>query len=114
GINVADEVGDGDVGRGQLLDVALLRRQIGNGRGLTLLADEFLATAADGSVGIVVDLATGDVRQVRVEQAGEGAQDAAFGLAAQAEQDEIVPGEDSVDDLRHHSVVVTHDSGKQR
>ena len=49
-----------------------------------------------------------------VEQRGEGAQDAALGLAAQAEQDEVLPRENGVDDLRNDGVFVADDAGEER
>ena len=44
----------------------------------------------------------------------ERAQDAALRLAAQAEQDEVVPRQHRVDELRNDGVVVADDAGKQR
>ena len=49
-----------------------------------------------------------------VEQRRQRAEDARLRLAAQAEQDEVVPREDRVDELRDHGVVVADDAGKQR
>jgi len=43
----------------------------------------------------------------------EAAKDAALRLAAQTEQDEIVTGEERVDDLRNDGVFVAVDAGKQ-
>ena len=37
-----------------------------------------------------------------------------LGLPAQAEQDEVVPREQGVDDLRHHRLVVADDAGEER
>ena len=56
----------------------------------------------------------GDVGEMRVEQRGESAQDARLRLAAQAEQDEVVPREDGVDDLRDDGVFVADDAGEER
>src|SRR5208283_675116 len=113
-IDVADQVGDGDVRRGELFYVAMIGCEPGNGRRVFLFGNQFLAAAADGRVGVVVDLAAGDVRQFGIEQRGQGAQDAALRLPAQAEQDEVVAREDGVDDLRDDRVVVTDDAGKNR
>ena len=65
-------------------------------------------------VGVVAELGAGDVGAVRVEQRGERAEDARLGLAAQAEQDEVVAREDGVDDLRDDRVVVADDAGEER
>ena len=60
-----------------------------------------------------MDLAAGHDRDVLVEQIDQAAQDPALGLAAQAEQDEVVPREDGVDELRDDRLVVADDAGKQ-
>ncbi len=71
GVEVADHVGDGDVGRGELLDVAILALEPGNRRGITALGDEVAAELADRAEGIVIDLAAGDDRDGGVEQLDE-------------------------------------------
>ena len=114
GIDVADQVGDGDIGGGQLFHVALFRREIGDGSGVAVLGDLVAAAAANRSVGIVVNLATGNVRRLRIEQRGQSAQDAALGLAAQSQQNEIMARKNGVDDLRHDRVVVSDDAGENR
>ena len=59
-----------------------------------------------------MNLAAGDVGHLGIEEAGKGAQDAAFGLSAQAEEDEIMAREDGVNDLRDDGVVVADDAGE--
>ena len=90
GIEIADQVGDGDVGRGQLFDVAVVAVEPGDGRRVAALGDQVAAALAERLVGIVANLAAGDVGHLLVEQRGERAQDAALGLAAQAEQNEVL------------------------
>jgi hypothetical protein len=63
-------------------------------------------------VGIVVDFAAGEVGKLGIEQRRHSAQDTAFRLSAQAEQNEIVAGKNGVDDLRHDGVVVTDYAGE--
>ncbi len=113
GVDIADEVGDGDVGRGELFDVALDGRHPGDGRVVAERGDEVARKFAQRSVGVVAELGAGDVGRVGVEQRGERAQDAGLGLAAQAEQDEVVAREDGVDDLRDDRVVVADDAGEE-
>ena len=67
GVDVTDEVGDGDVGRGQLFHVAIVGSEIGNGSGIAEARDLFAAAAADGGVRIVVDFAAGETGQVRIK-----------------------------------------------
>ncbi len=114
GVDIADEVGDGDVGRGELFNVALVAAEIGDGSGVSALGNEVAAALAERHVRIVADLAAGDVGHLLVEQRGERAQDAALGLAAQPEQDEVLFRKDGVDDLRDDRVFVADDAGKER
>ena len=66
GIDVADQIGDGDVGRGQFFDVALFRSEVGD---LRLVAvGRRCVSRQRGTmrrVGIVVDFASGDVGRLR-------------------------------------------------
>jgi len=52
GVDVADQIRDGDIGRGQLFHVTLFRREVSHGGIVTTLGDLFLAAAAnqDGPV----------------------------------------------------------------
>ena len=52
-------------------------------------------------------------RNALVEEAGEGAEDPALGLAAQAEENEMVPRQNGVDQLRDDRVLVADDAGQQ-
>ena len=60
-----------------------------------------------------MDLAPGHDRYGVIEQIHERTQDAALGLAAQPEEDEIVARQDGVDELWDHRVVVAYDAGEQ-
>ncbi len=113
GVDVADDVGDGDVRGGQLLHVAALARQPDDRGGLALLLHLQPAGPAEGLERVVVDGAAGDHGGSFVQEICQRAQDAALGLPAQAQQDEVVPGQDGVDDLRSHAVLVAHDAGKE-
>ncbi len=112
GIDVADDVGHGDIGRGEFFDEAILARHPGDGGVVPFGGDFFAAGAADGLEGIVIDFAAGDDGHLGVEEIDESAQDTAFGLAAEAEKNEIVAREQSVDDLRDDGVFVAVNAGK--
>ena len=60
-----------------------------------------------------MNFAPGDVRHPRIEQRGQHADQAGFRLPAQSEKDEVMPGENRVDHLRHNAVLVTDDAGKE-
>jgi hypothetical protein len=113
-VHVADDVGDGDVRRGELLDVTLAAVHPADRRGVAALVHDVPAVLRNGSERVVVHLAPGQHRHLVVQQLDQGAHDARLGLAAQAEQDEVVAGEDGVDELRYHGVVVADDAGKHR
>jgi hypothetical protein len=61
-------------------------------------------------IGIVTDLAAGNIRHLLVEQFGQPAQDAALGLAAQAEQNEILLGQHRVHNLRNNRIFIAHNA----
>ena len=113
GVDLADEIGHGDVGGGQLLGVALLAVHPGDGglvaEGLHLLDGEL----GDGVEGIVVDLASRDDGDPLVEQVDHGADQASLRLASLAEEDDVVLGEDRVLDLGYDGVVVADDAGEE-
>ena len=113
GVDVADEVGYGDVGGGEFFNEAVIGCHPGDGGLVAHFGDEVAAELGDGRVGIVADLGAGDVGAVRIEQRGEGAEDAGFGLTAETEQDEVVLAEDGVDDLGDDGVFVSDDAGEE-
>ncbi len=114
GVDVADEIGYGDVGGGELFDIAVVGGEPGDGGFVAEFGDEVFRELGDGGVGIVAEFGAGDVGAGGVEQGGEGAEDAGFGLAAEAEEDEVVFGEDGVDDLGDDGVFVADDAGEER
>jgi hypothetical protein len=113
-IDVADHVGDGHVGRRQLLHVAGVALEPGNRRPIAGLGHLGAARAADRLERVVVDLARRHHGNHVVEQRHQRAQEARLGLATKTEQDEMVPGQQRVDELGQHRVVVADDAGKER
>src|SRR3981081_1188310 len=61
-----------------------------------------------------MNFASSEIWHLGVEKSGESAQDATFSLAAQSQQNEIVAGENRIDDLGYDSVFITDDAGKNR
>src|ERR1700687_3238249 len=110
GIDVPDDVGHGDVGCGEFFDEAILARHPGEGSVVAVGGDFFAASAADGFQGIVVDFAASNDGHLLIQQVGQAAQDAALGLAAQAEKNEIVAGEQGVCDLIGAKVLIADES----
>ena len=114
GVDVADDVGDGHVRRRQLFDEARLAREPGDRRVVAALGDQFAAGAAERPQRMIVDFAAGDVGNFGVEKFDQAAQDAALGLPAQAEQNEIVARQNGVGDLRQHGFFVAVNAGEER
>jgi len=98
GVNVTDNVGDSDVGRGKFFDVAEVTRHPGDGSVGAFGGEAVFAGAADRMKRIVVDFAAGDDGDFRIKKIDQTAKDAAFCLTAEAEQNEIVAREKCVDD----------------
>src|SRR4029079_18663309 len=67
-VHVADQVGDGDVGGRQLLDVALLPADPGDRRRVTALGQQLARVLGNRRERVVVDLAPGHDRNQLVEQ----------------------------------------------
>jgi hypothetical protein len=111
---VADEVRDGHVRRGELFDEALVAAHPGDRRVVAGGRQQLTRELRDRTERGVVDLAPGDDRHGVVEQRRERPQDARFRLPAQAEQDEVVPREQCVHDLRHHGLVVAEHALEER
>ena len=61
-----------------------------------------------------MNFAAGDVGNLGVKKFDQAAQDAALGLAAQAEQDEIVARQNGVGDLRQDRFFVAVNAGEER
>ena len=67
-----------------------------------------------GLVGVLVQLGAGDHRRPLVEQADDGADQAGLALAALAEQDDVVAGEQGALEVGQHGVVEADDAGEAR
>ena len=112
-IDIADNVGHGYVRSRKLFDVAAFTGHPRDWSVIALSRDFVAAETADGSQWIVINFTTHHYRNFRVEQIDQPAQNAAFGLAAKAQQNEIVAREQRIDDLRDDRVFVAVDAGEQ-
>ena len=113
-VHIPDDVRDGDVRCGELLHVAGVAWQPRDGCPVAPLGYQFAPELRDRRERIVVHLAPLQNRNLFIEQGDELPEDTALGLPAQPEQDEIVPGEDGVHELRDDRVFVSHDAREQR
>ena len=111
-IDVADDVGNGDIRRRELFDKARVATDPIDAGRVAMQLNCLPAVGADGMKRIVVNFRAGNDRNLFVKQIGELANDATLCLAAQAEQNQIVPRQDRIDELRHHRFVIADDAGK--
>ena len=109
-VDLADQVGDGDVRRRELLGVAPVTRDPVDGGRITVGLDDGACSRADRRERVVVELAAADRREPRVEQADQEPRDPRLGLAALTEEHEVVPGEDRVLDGGDHQILVADDT----
>ena len=114
GVDFADQVGHRGVRRGELLAVAFAPVHPADRRVFARLGDEVTGDARHRLVRVVVDLRAGDDRQPFVEEVDERADDAALGLAALAEQDHVVAGDERVLERRQDAVLVAEDAVDDR
>ena len=113
-IDVPDHVGDRDVGRRQLLDIAFIPEPVGDRGFVSHFSHEVPASSAYRPEGIIVDLAALDAGNRFIQEVGQLPQDAALGLTAETQQDHVVSGEDCVDHVGNDRVLIPHDSGEDR
>ena len=113
GVNVADHVGDGDIGGGQFFDVAGVAVHPGDRGFVTEGGDLLLGLLGEGGERIIANFGASDVGHLLVEKRREHPDQLCFGLSAGAEQDEVMLGQDGVDDLGDDGILVADDAGKE-
>ena len=113
-VDLADQVGDRGVRRGELLTEPVVAMDPHDRRVLAVLGDEIAGVAGHRGVGVVVDLAAGNDRHPLVEQAGQGADHAGLRLAPLAEEDHVMAGQEGVLQLREDGLLVAEHAVEQR
>ena len=109
-IEIADDVGDGDVRRSELLDVPHVGLEPRDGRVVSGFLEEVLTVFGDRSERIVIYFAPGDDGERGIEECRQRAQDPRFCLTPQPEENEVVPAQERVDDLGHDRLFVADDA----
>ena len=104
GVDVTDEVGHRGVRGGELLGVTLIAVHPGDGQFLAQLLGSTDGRRGDRLEGVLTQLGALDHRRPLVEQADERAQDPGLALAALAQQDDVVAGDDRPLHLRDHRI----------
>ena len=114
-VDLADQVGDGDVRGRELLAVAPVAREPVDGGLFAALGSTIARAAALTGCGrVVIELPAGDDRQPRVEESDEQSRQPRLGLAALAEEDQVVPGQDRVLDRGNDRILVADDAREGR
>src|SRR6185437_10821312 len=111
-VDVADQVADAGVRGGELLAVPLVPVPPADGQFVTQLGGEAAAPRTGRLVRVVVDLAALDRGRPLVEQAAQGADQPGLTLAALAEQDDVVPGDQGALEVRQDGLAEPDDAGK--
>ena len=109
GVDLADEVRNRGVGRGELLREAQLAVHPHHGRAVALFGDEVAGVARHREVGIVADLGPRHHRQPLVEQRRQRPHDPGLGLPPLPQEDEVVSRQQCVLELGQHGVVEPQD-----
>ena len=114
-VDLADQVGDGDVGRRQLLAVAAVPRAASRSAWRRPARRRMLRAGGEiGASGSSLISRAGDERHLLVQQVDQRARDPGLGLAALAQEDDVLAGEDGVLDLREDRLLVADDAGEER
>ena len=113
-VDFPDDVGELGPGR-QPLGVPVRAVPPGDRGVVAVRLEESLARARDRVVRVLVHgrLGAREVRELGIQEAGEQAHESALGLALLAEEEHVVPGENRVDDLGDHRIVVADDAGEE-
>ncbi len=113
GVDVADHVGDRHIRRRQFLDKPLVSRKPRYRQVVALLRDPATTAPAEWCQRIVMDLTARHNRDLLVEEIDERSKQPSLRLAPKAEDDEVVTGQDRVDDLWDDRLVVADDAWEQ-
>ena len=111
-VDIADQVADAGVGRGELLAVPLAPVPPDDVEILTALGGQPAAARAHRRVRMIVDLASGDGRGPFVEQAGERPDQPGLSLSAFAKQHDVMASEQGPLDVWQDGRVEPHDAGE--
>src|SRR6185503_616389 len=112
-IDVTDDVGDRHVRRGKFLYKARITTNPIDVGGVAVNCQGLPPIRRDRIKGIVVTFRAGDNRYFIVQKLRELANDPAFGLTSQAEQDNVVAGKNGVGELRDYSFIIANDAAEK-
>jgi hypothetical protein len=111
-IDLTDQVGDRHIGSRQLFAVALLAADPVDLEGVAVFRARLAARLADRLLGMVVNGASLDYWDFRIEEGQQSADDARLCLPALSEEHHVVSRQDRVLDLGDHAVFEPDDPGK--
>ena len=113
-VDLADQIGDRRVGRGELLAVAGVTMDPVDRGGVAMFLHERTRVGRDGVVWVIVDLGPLDDRHPFVEQIGQPADHPRLRLTALTQKDHVVTGEQCVLQLGQNGVLVAEHGGHDR
>ena len=113
-VDLADQVGDGDVRRRQLLAVPAVARQIQSIGRRVALSSTIAFALGRSARRIIVHLAAADDRDRFIEQLDQQPGEASLGLAALTEEDDVLAGHDRVLDRGQDRLVIADDPADDR
>ena len=113
-INVADDIRNGHVRSGQLLDVPVISLPVFDRGTVALLLDQIAASPADRSKRVVVDFAARNHRDHVIQKIDQSTENPALGLTSQSQQNHVMARKNGIRDLRNDGVFVSDDPGKHR
>ena len=113
-VHVADQVCDRNVGRGQLLYVAVFAMNPDDFAGIAVFGDQRPGIGGDRGEGVVMDLASHHAGEPLVQKTRQGTDHPGLGLSSLAQKDQVVAAEKRVLDRRDHGVLVTDDVFEHR
>ena len=111
-IDLADQIGDGNVGSRELFAVTRIAVDPRDRKIIAHFVELLAADAADRFVRIVVDLAALNDRYALVEKGHETPNQARFSLSAFAEKDHVMAGKNRVFNFRYDGIIIADDTGQ--
>ena len=109
-VNIAYNVGNRHVRRGEFFDKARIAFHPGDFSFVTFLRDNLFAVSRQRFERIIADFRTGDDRDFFVEKFGQLSDNSTFRLSACAEQNQIMLRQNRIDELRNYRFFVTDDA----
>ena len=114
GVDLPNQVGNGNVRRRQLFRIPRLPLQPGNGRIVPLLGHNAPPVRAERMIRIIIQLAARDNRNPLVQQVHHLPNQPRLRLPPFPQQDDVLPRQNGILQLRNHRLLKADDAGESR